>query len=520
MSTVSESTEAAIDLNVRGEIPAGLDGYLLVACSRRNKDRAVFSRWHDSQADLLRIDLRPGRPGRVRASIFAVDPSGRDVEGAFPRTDFDRRAWGTDPAYGYLTQPNHAINVSGRTGWATNLLFGAPLEFDVESMRATRVLRYLAPSNDAPRVSGSSHFAWSLDHRYAYFHQSLLARDCADHPARTRELTLVRLEVRTNTARLWKILAPPGNAEPEADNFHSAFYFEQNGKPCVGLLRTGAVVESLAPHATTVPEDHQVIPSPPSEIWVVELDELSKTLQARLLPGIRELGMIALSHLDVDNTARDGFVLYANAKQADVAEETHGRNVYGEPQTENSELYPGMSVEAFAPGFVIRVEWRDGSSAIKVFRRPYDPGMTSLGHTWLPINVSLDSSRKSLFCTFAGLRPRLMSKHVVAAYGDSVVDPTTVRYIPPLLMRFDAETLEPDADDERRYLSYAEPMAMTVIGETSSGFVCTFSPEIGLRIYRANDLGSIVGHALSGELMNYADTHFRPEPAHMVYVPR
>src|SRR5689334_6349743 len=67
---------SSFDLHVRGEIPALLNGSLVVATSRRNKDRSVFSRWHDSQSDLLRLDLYPGRPGRVKAHFLSVDPKG------------------------------------------------------------------------------------------------------------------------------------------------------------------------------------------------------------------------------------------------------------------------------------------------------------------------------------------------------------------------------------------------------------------------------------------------------------
>jgi hypothetical protein len=44
-----------VDLEVRGRIPAAVRGSLLVAASRRHKDRARFGRWHDSPADLIRI---------------------------------------------------------------------------------------------------------------------------------------------------------------------------------------------------------------------------------------------------------------------------------------------------------------------------------------------------------------------------------------------------------------------------------------------------------------------------------
>ena len=36
-----------------------------------SKHRTVFSRWHDAQADLVRIDIVPGKPGRAQASTVA-----------------------------------------------------------------------------------------------------------------------------------------------------------------------------------------------------------------------------------------------------------------------------------------------------------------------------------------------------------------------------------------------------------------------------------------------------------------
>src|SRR5690348_3577581 len=117
-----------IELYVRGELPSSVEGHLLVAMSRRNKDRSAFFRWQDSQADLLRLDLQPGRPSRVTAHVFAVDPSGRDVGDGFAANSFDAAAFGRLPSYGYATQPNHGLNVAGGKVWTTNLLFGAPLQ--------------------------------------------------------------------------------------------------------------------------------------------------------------------------------------------------------------------------------------------------------------------------------------------------------------------------------------------------------------------------------------------------------
>lgn len=502
----------SFDLRVRGRIPPALAGSLLVPTNRRNKDRAFFARWHDSQTDLLRLDLHPGRPGRVRATVLEVDPSAADVGAAL--------AQGLPAASTYVTQPNHGTNVAGNTLWATNLLFGAPLEVDIERWKPVRVLSYLELSTRAPRISSTSHFAWSLDHSRAYFHQSHLEPGAGGEPVRCTDLTLYELDVETGRERSWRLVAPPGDDAPESANFHSAFYFEEAGRRYVGLLRTGAILETLTPHAS---DDHPVRPARASTVWVVELDHSRTELRARLLPGVRELDGLALSHLDVDASGRNGFVLYANFKEADVGEETRGPNVYGEPPARVAEHYSGMIVEALNYGLVLRYEWRNGQAKIDTFARPYDPGRTSLGHTWLPINIQLDPAGRRLFCSFSGFRPRLLPRHIAGAYPERVVELDTIRHVPPLLMRLDAATLEPDSDGGRGHLSYAEPIAMIVAGDGATGghdYVCTFSPEVGLRIYDADDLGHMLCHAESPQLMHWRDTHFRPDPAHLDFVPR
>jgi hypothetical protein len=506
-----------VDLYVRGQIPSELAGSLIVSTSRRNKDRHVFSRWHDSQTDLMKIDLCPGKPGQARVHILPVDPSGASITG-FQRNEYDRAAFGKDTAYGYVTQPNHGLNVSNGTLWATNLLFGAPLEVDIETWQPRRVLRYVMPDAVAPRVSSTSHYAWSLDRRYAYFHQSLLERETAEHPVRSSDVCLIELDSYRNTERIWRLCPPPEDNIPEAINFHSAFYFEEHGEKFVGLLRTGAVVEYLGEHRDGM--EHAVAEMPVSTIWIVRIDYSAAELQAELLPGVKELDGLALSHLDVDNSSGNGFVLYANFKESDVAEETHGVNVYGDPPDAVMEHYAGMIVEGINFGQVMRYEQRDGLRDLKVFKRDYDSHHTSLGHTWLPINIELDSSREFLFCSFAGFHPRLLPKHIVDTYAQKAVDPNRIRYVPPLVMRLDAKSLTPTYSKRRDYLSYAEPIAMCVVGNGDEGWLCTFSPEVGLRIYRAGDLTRMVAHAVSAQLHHWEDTHFRPDPAHMVFVPR
>jgi hypothetical protein len=491
-----------VDLHVRGTVPRTLSGSLLVAANRRHKDHARFSRWHDSQADLIRIDLRPGTRRPVRAHILPVDSSGTDV--------------GTTSAHGYVTQPNHGLNIGEGRIWATNLLFGVPLEVDLERWRARRALRYLEPSDDCPQLSTTAHFAWSLDRRYAYFHQSLLRCESKQHDVRAQDLRLVRLDTQTGEERVWSLTPPADDAQLEAANFHSAFYFEEGGKQYVGLLRTGAWLEELRAHAD--PGEHSVRPMPNSTIWIVPISDRHDDLQAELLPGIDHIPGLALSHLDVDARGGNGFTLFANYKQADVAEETHGVNLYREPSTRVEEHYSGMTVEAINYGYVIRYERRDGQVNLRQFSRPYDPANTSLGHSWLPINIELDPRGSYLFCSFSGFRPRLLPRHIANAYPGRHVDPKSIRYVPPLLLRMRADTLEVDYQKDRRHLSYAEPIAMTVADGGHASYVCTYSSEAGLRIYDAEDLSRMVCHAVAPDLMTWGDSYFRPDPAHMKFV--
>jgi hypothetical protein len=150
-------------------------------------------------------------------------------------------------------------------------------------------------------------------------------------------LRLIELDTRTRGERVWDLVPPPEDSAIEAANFHSAFYYEEAGRGYVGLLRTGARLEPLAPHKDG--REHTVRPMPVSTIWIVEIDRSSTTLRAFTLPGIEQLGGLALSHLDVDASGGEGFVLFANYKQADVAEETHGKNIYGEKPEEVREQY-------------------------------------------------------------------------------------------------------------------------------------------------------------------------------------
>ncbi|RFU19654.1 hypothetical protein D0Z06_19965 [Geodermatophilus marinus] len=378
------------------------------------------------------------------------------------------------------------------------------------------MLRYVDLDEQAPQVTTTAHFAISLDRRYAYFHQSLLTRERRESPVQTAELKLIQLDTRTSDARTWSIVPPQDDDALEGANFHSAFYYEEAGRRFVGLLKTGAVIEHLSPYRRTE-EDRTLEPMKPSTIWSLEIDETAHTIQAQLLPGVREMNGLALSHLDCDARSGDGFVLYANFKEADVAEETQGVNCYGESPDNVLEHYAGMLIEPLNTGMVMRYERRGGKSSIGRLQRAYDFRRTSHGHTWLPINLDIDPSGEFVFASFSGFHPRLLPDFVATAYPDRVANMARMRYVPPLLMRLRADTLEPDYDDRRSYLSYAEPVAMAVVGDTARSFVCTFSPEIGLRIYRADDLQCVVAHAVSARLHTWGDTHFRPDPPHMVF---
>ncbi len=512
----SHTDLCTFELYVRGSVPSTLAGSLIVPMSRRHKERTRFARWHDSQTDLLRLDLAPGHPGRVTATLLEVDPLGTNLPRPLRDDAREMSVRAGDPAYGYATQPNHGVNIGSGRLWATNLLFGAPLELDIATWQPTRVLRYVELEPGAPRVSGSSHFAWSLDHSKAYFHQSRLHHGAGGGLPYADSLILVELDAATGRERTWRLKPPRDDAAPESHNFHSAFYFEERGGRYVGLLRTGAVLESLQAHDRAV--DHRVSPMPPSTIWIARLDDTAQELQASLLPGLSDIDGLALSHLDVDATSGDGFVLYANYKEADVAEETHGINVYGERPGDVAEHYAGMTVEPLNVGVVLRYERRNGVHHVRTFSRAYDPAATSRGHSWLPINIERSPSGQHLFCTFAGFQPRLLPRHVARAYRSRLARYDEIRAVPPLLMRMNAHTLEPDWQADRGHLSYAEPIAMTVVGDGEAEFICTFSPEAGLRVYRSDHLGRMVCQAESSSLQHWGDTHFRPDPAHMQFV--
>jgi hypothetical protein len=179
---------------------------------------------------------------------------------------------------------------------------------------------------------------------------------------------------------------------------------------------------------------------------------------------------------------------------------------------ELTEHYSGMVAEPLNVGSVLRYKRANGHHEVAIFERRYDAQYASEGHTWLPINIEADPKGEAIYCSFAGFRPRLLPRHVASAYADIVVDPQLIRYVPPLIMRLDGETLAPQRLPGRGHLAYAEPIAISLVGDCESGYLCTFSPEQGFRVLRAGNLNHLVGYAVNHELWHWKDTHFRPDP--------
>ena len=124
------------------------------------------------------------------------------------------------------------------------------------------------------------------------FHQSLLQHETQGQVVQAMALTLVRLDTVTGRCKTWRIVPPSDDANLGGANFHSAFYYEEGGRPFIGLLKTGAIIETLAAHA--VPTEHLVTPMEASTIWILLVDDESAEIHASLLPGVRELGGYAL----------------------------------------------------------------------------------------------------------------------------------------------------------------------------------------------------------------------------------
>lgn len=142
-------------------------------------------------------------------------------------------------------------------------------------------------------------------------------------------------------------------------------------------------------------------------------------------------------------------------------EETHGVNILGEAPRQVWEHYSGMIAEAFGIGGVIRYNARAGiPGKVTVLRRDYNHDRVGVSHTWLPINLELNSGNQRLFASFAGFRPRLFSRHIAKAYPGHV-SASNAHYVPPLLMRLDAQTLEIERSTGAA-VSYAESPAVAV----------------------------------------------------------
>src|ERR1019366_7012959 len=92
---------------------------------------------------------------------------------------------------------------------------------------------------------------------------------------------LIELDTRTLRERCWEILPPVDDTDLTTANFHSAFYFEEDGHQFVGLLKTGVVLETLVAHPDA--NEHTVRPAPPSTIWLVKLDGSATVLQAETI---------------------------------------------------------------------------------------------------------------------------------------------------------------------------------------------------------------------------------------------
>jgi len=485
-------------LNVRGRIPPGLLGRLIFTCGRRDKRHSQFGRWQDSPADLVIIDVEPG-VSPLRGRVLSPRPE----EIALNR-----------PHGRYGAQPNHAVNIVGHRAWSTNLHFGAPLGFDIETGDCLGILEVLPVGPEAPQVTSTAHFAFTPDRRYAYFQQGLLVDDHGSGSVYTRDLKLVRMDTQTLECRTWNLVPPIEDDDPVSHNFHSAFYFERKGKSYLGLLKTGARFNRIAPHSGTNP--HVVQPMQGSAVWIVPIEDAGDCLWAEILPDFNDPGARALSYLKVDTTSGEGFILYCNYKQADVGQETHGPNIYNESPEMVWEHYAGMTVEPFGVGKIVRFDATgDFPSKIELVR-PYDHGRVADGHTWLPINLSLDSTDERLFASFAGFRPRLLPQHIAVAYPGLAIPVSEAGYVPPLLMRLDAKTLQPDRSTPHG-LSYAEPIAFAVVQADGRDYVCTVSTEFGLRIYDADDLSAVLCEATAHQLATWQDSHFRSEPAHVEF---
>jgi len=178
-------------------------------------------------------------------------------------------------------------------------------------------------------------------------------------------------------------------------------------------------------------------PDGASTIWIVELQRRRRDCRPFLLPGIRELTGFALSHLT--SMLPRGWRFCCSRIQASRCRRRNARvNLYGEdPEDVPAALlrYDHRTVRCRA---VIRYSRRGVITSIQDVSPLLPPGRTSLGHSWLPNQHSTGLVGERVFCSFNGFRPRCYTPCCPGIPRGLVADLNQIRYVPPLLMRFDA----------------------------------------------------------------------------------
>jgi hypothetical protein len=508
VSLLRAPTEAPVDqfeLYTRGHIPDALEGELLAVTGQRFKARRRYSNWHFSPATLLRMTLEPGTPGRVRVSAMPIQRMWSDAAEDLGGRPVDPIAPDGVPT----CAPNHAVNRLGGTTWVTNLLFGPPLQVETDSGSVVRVVSDRPLASDQ-RISTTAHFAQNASGSLAFLHQLTLTRRSSG-AASSGDHEVLALDTDGSLAARWQVRPPEGD-DPASANFHSSFWFEVDGVDHLGLVRTGVVVANWDGQHAGRPS-----PAAAAALWLVPLPRDRSSTTATLVPLPLPMHAVALSHLDW-RAEHNGFTLYANWKQANVAQVTEGVNVYGRDPDRIAEHYVGATVEPFDVGGILRLRWWPTGSDLAYRSIPYDPGRTSALHTWMPINIHLSRDRRSLFGSFAGVNPRLIADAASRQHPVTATDFAKLRYVPPLIARFDADTLEPADTSGRTHASYADAIATTLVERDDEAYVVSLSARDGLRIYAAADLQRLVGFGVNARLQHVDDALFRTEPAHLQFV--
>ncbi len=500
------ATHDEFDLFVRGCIPDALEGELLAVTGQRLKDRRRYSNWHHSPATLLRLILEPGHPGRVRVQTSAIQQAW-----SVPTEDLCGSMIDPTAVDGVPTcAPNHAVNRLGPTTWLTNLLFGPPLQVDAATGAVVRVVsdRPIGPDQ---RISSTAHFAPDASGRRTFLHQFTLTTSRSGY-ALSSDHEVLALDRTGAVVGRWDVQPPDGD-DPTSANFHSAFWFEVDGVDHIGLVRTGVVVANWDGERVGHPGTAAA-----AALWLVPLPADCASTRAQSVDLALSTHAVALSHLDC-RAECNGFTLYANWKQANVAQVADGLNVYGREPAGIAEHYAGGGVEPFDVGGMLRLRWTPTGSDLVHRRIPYDVARTSALHTWMPINMHLSGDRRSLFASFAGVNPRLVSGVVARQHPITCVDFGRLRYVPPLVARFDADTLEPYDTSGRVHVSYTDAIATALIEQGDEAYVVTLSASAGLRVYAASDLQHLVGYGVNARLHHVDDERFRTEPAHLQFIP-